>query len=527
MPDIVQHKTEKDYAREKFLKWMFNPDIFVKEVVFANAPKGEGPSDQQIEGLQAVGRIAYCMVKAEYIRRENYSLGKELTPEENELSRKKGIAIRSGHGCGKDAFLSWVYLWLLICFSTEKCRGQVTAPNQAQLRAILWTEFRYWIKYSADNAGGESLLSEKIAVESDTVYHKMFKKISFILAKTANIRSMDESEQGEALAGAHSEYMILAADEASGLPRGVFKPVEGAMTQMMNFAILIGNPTRYTGYFRDCFYEDRNRWICLHWNAEDSPIVKQETLEEDRKQYGADSNWYRIRRLGEFPLSEPDALIPLEWIEAAVNREIEPEKTKPIILGCDISRYGGDKSVVCPRQGHKVYEMSTRSKSDTVETAGWINEHMTERRAAVSCVDVIGVGAGVVDNLKHNKRRVLSVDVARRAVNPAKFLNRRAELYWKLRVLFENNLISIPDDNELQAELSSIKYKYNIKNILLIESKEDRKRQGLKSPNKAEALMLSYAANDEAYVRDSTDAYDNARSPYEDYGDNKDSWMGA
>lgn len=528
MTKIPHQKDERDYARERFQVWMFNPDVFVREVVFANAPKGDGPTDQQIEGLQAVGKIAYAMVKADYIRNKNYSLGETLSKEELRLSRVKGLAIRSGHGCGKDAFLAWVYLWLLICFGVEKCRGQVTAPNQTQLRAILWTEFRYWTKYSAENCGGESLLSEKITVESDTVYHKEFKKISFILAKTANIKTNDESEQGEALAGAHSLYMILAADEASGLPYGVFKPIEGAMTQMCNFAILIGNGTRYTGYFFDCFHKDRARWLCLHWNAEDSPLVKPEILESDRKQYGRDSNWYRIRRLGEFPIAEPDALIPLEWILAAVNREIVPDETEPLILGCDIARQGGDKSVMAPRRGYKFDELMTVSKWDTVEVTGWINRYMIENKVAAAAVDVIGVGGGVSDPLRRLQRgRVHPVDVSKTAIHKNRFTNVKAELYWKLRELFEKNLISIPDDNELQGELSSIKFDYKeTTGQIFIETKAQRKSRNLPSPNKADAIMLSLAVNDWAFRRNPLDVYDD-EDEYEDAQTKENSWMGA
>ncbi len=523
-----KQKDERERARDIGSRWFFNPDIFVKEVVFANAPKEDGPTEQQIEGLKAVGKIAYSMVKAEFIRKKNYSMGETLSKEELRLSKVKGLAIRSGHGCGKDAFLSWVYLWLLICHSTEKCRGQVTAPNQTQLRSILWTEFRYWLKYSGENCGGESLLSEKISVESDTVYHKDFKKISFVLGKTANIKTNDESEQGEALAGAHSPYMILAADEASGLPYGVFKPIEGAMTQMCNFAILIGNPTRYTGYFYDCFHKDRSRWVCLHWNAEDSPIVKQEVLEEDVRQYGRDSNWYRIRRLGEFPIAEPDALIPLEWIEAAVNREIEPDATEPLILGCDIARQGNDKSVMAPRRGWKWYELMTVSKWDTVEVVGWINQYMQENRVAASAIDVIGVGGGVADTLRRmHQGRIHPVDVSRTAIRKKQFVNVKAELYWKLRELFEKNLISIPDDTELQGELSSIKFDYKeTTGQIFIETKAQRRSRNLPSPNKADAMMLSLAVNDWAFKRNPMDVYDDEEEEAE-LARTPNNWMGA
>ena len=518
------------------MRWMFQPLKFVEEVVFSNAPKGEGPSKQQRHALEELGKLAFAKVKAYHIKKGDYRYGDTLTDEERVYSRKRGIAIRSGHGCGKDAYLSWVYMWLMICFGTQKMRGRVTANNQPQLQNILWPEFRSWIKYSAENSDtGTSILSENIIIESEMIYVKGRKGEAFVEARTANIKTNDENEQAEALAGAHADYMIMGIDEASGIPRGVFKPVEGAMTGMMNFAILIGNPTRGEGYFYDCFHEDRNRWITIHWNSEDSEIVNQDELEEDLKKYGFNSNWYRIRRRGEFPLHDPNTLIPLDLIEDAVGREIEPDITDPVILGCDVSREGADNSIIFPRQGGLISPAIVNiERQDGIDTAGWINHHMNLLAAAVACVDVIGIGSSVVDHLKRIlKRTVISVDVRKvldknTALNSRGFYNERAVLYWKLKLRFEDKTISIPDDNTLKAELSTIKFDYKeTTGKIFIQSKADRKKMNLSSPDRADALMLTMAARDE-YYRVNRDPWRDAKDPFENEREKveENSWMG-
>jgi len=519
-----------EIAKGFTLRWMYHPEKFVQDVIFACAPKGDGPTKQQIQGLIEVGKIARAKHKAYLISKKDWRYGKTLSDIERRYARKRGLAIRSGHGVGKDAFLSWVFFWLFICFGTEKVRGRVTANNQPQLQNILWPEFRTWIRYGKDNSEAKgTILSETIEVENEKIYVVGRKGEAFLEARTANIKTNDENEQAEALAGAHGDFMILAADEASGLPKGVFKPLEGAMTGAMNFAILIGNGTRGEGYFYDCFHSDKDRWVTLHWNAEDSEIVNQDKLEDDRRKYGYESNWYRIRVRGEFPLSSPDVLIPLDLIEDAVGREIVADETDPVIFGCDVSREGVDNSIIFPRQGGVISEaIKTVDRQDGVDTAGWININMADKTAAVACVDVIGIGASVVDHLKRVLRQnVIAVDVRQKPYNEQRFYNRRAELYWAVKDRFFDKTICIPDDDELVAELSTIKFKYNERSgKLMIESKADRRKRNLPSPDKAEALMLSFAARDE-YYRIKKDAWSDEEDPWEEQRrrGEENSWM--
>jgi hypothetical protein len=108
-------------------------------------------------------------------------------------------------------------------------------------------------------------------------------------------------------------------------------------------------------------------------------------------------------------------------------------------------------------------------------------------------VDVGGVGAGVVDRLRQLKYEVEQVHFGGGANDPQRFRNRRAELFWTLRERLEKGEISLPDDEELLADLSALRYAFTQDGRILLESKDDvRKRLG-RSPDRADAVALAFA----------------------------------
>jgi hypothetical protein len=354
------------------LRWRENPELFVREAIGAN------PTNQQQRGLAAVSALSKAKIKS--------AKGGKLTKKEKELADKIGISIRSGHGTGKDAWLSWVYLWFLFTFPYP--RGLVTGPTSHQLDIVLWPEIRKWVRASKAelwkyiDIQADMLFASKaelwkyIDIQADMLFAREAKKEWFIAKRTASVKGGSE-EQGETLAGLHADYMIHAVDEASGVPDGVFKPLEGAMTGMMNFGILIGNMTRAQGYFHDShFTKARKFWMLEHWDCEESNLdevtginTMQAYVRRTAEKYGRDSNFFRIRVKGLPPRSEPDALIPYEWVLAASDREVEPEEYDPVMMGVDCGA-GGDESIVLDRKAEReVYAVAGRT---LLEVAGGI-----------------------------------------------------------------------------------------------------------------------------------------------------------
>ncbi|NIT32119.1 MAG: hypothetical protein GTN51_10870, partial [Armatimonadetes bacterium] len=263
------------------------------------------------------------------------------------------------------------------------------------------------------------LLRELVEVKAEKVYLKVAKGEAFIEGRTANVKATAD-EQAETLAGRHADYMILAADEASGIPAPVFQPLEGAMTGLMNMAILIGNMTRSSGYFYDSHFTAlKNRFVTLHWSSEESELVNKFTLKEEEKTYGRDSNWYRVRRLGEPPIAGEDVLIPYEWVMDAVDREIEQEdKEAALIYGIDVAdEMGESKSIICQRRGCKVETLFERQTSDTMALSGWASTFIEEEKPDAVGIDSIGVGAGVFHRLRELGHRVNGIKVSRTPSN--------------------------------------------------------------------------------------------------------------
>jgi hypothetical protein len=467
------------------MRWREDPELFVREAI------GAFPTNQQQDGLKAIKDLSTAKIKA--------SKGFKLTKKEAELAEKMGISIRSGHGTGKDTWLSWVYLWFLFCFPHP--RGLVTGPTSHQLDIVLWPEIRKWIRHS------KAELWKFLDIQENMIFAKELKKEWFIAKRTASVKAGSE-EQGETLAGLHADYMIHAVDEASGVPDGVFKPLEGAMTGMMNFGILIGNMTRAQGYFHDThFTRARRFWVTLHWDCEESNIDEVTGLtsmaayvKRTREKYGSDSNFYRIRVKGLPPRAEPDALIPYEWVLAAAEREVIPEEYDPVMMGVDCGA-GGDESIILDRKGMAVSPLRSYNTKDTMELVGWICRDSNDLEADAIMVDVIGIGNGVYNRLVELRYPVYAVNVAESASRKESFMRLRDELFWKLRGVFEAGVISIPQDDELIGELSSIKYKAESSGKIKIESKADMKRRGMESPNRADALMLSFAMDDIMFAK--------------------------
>lgn len=469
-------------------RWRKHPEIFDREAFLWE--EGEGPTAQQVQLFTWVGKLANAKFKV--------NTGRKCTDEEKALARKLGISIKSGHGTGKTGSLARIYYWLLLCF--PESLGYVTAPNAPQLESVLWKEFRKWKRKSP-------LLDKLFEVQSDKVYHKENKGECFVQARTSNIRAT-EDEQAETLAGQHADYMIMAADEASALAAGIFKPLEGALTGIMNFIIMITNPTRSQGYFFDSQHRDADRWICLTWNSEESPLVSTDLLEADRHRYGRDSNWYRIRRLGEFPISDGDTLIPYEWVESAINREIEVPDNAPMVKGIDAGA-GGDETCLLTRKGNKIFPILTKNEPDTERLKAWImGELQEEMDDFIVNIDPIGVGNHlsywlmpyVGSEILPHLKGVNAVDVRRESSDTTCF-RLRDELIMKVRKLFESRMVSIPDDEELLLECTTIRSDDpdTTKGKIKIESKKKLRLRGLNSPNKLDALALTLEFEDRYY----------------------------
>jgi len=478
-------KASKAASKEERLlrRWAFNPREFTQEAIITPYNKAKGTNYkmtlQQEEATEAVRKIVTAKIKLH--KKQSLSI------EEVDNAKKIGVSIMSGKGVGKDAWCSWMVIWFLSCFPYPKV--PCTSVSADQLSKVLWSEISKWLT--------TSLVNDWFVLQNDKLYFKHIEgagKRWFAFPKTANPKSSVE-EQVETLAGLHEKYLMVVVDEGAGVPDAVFDPLEGTLTGICNFILLIFNPTRTKGYALDSQYKNKDRWITLRWSAEDSEMVDKTIIERTAETYGKDSNPYRIRVLGLPPVTDEETLIHWEWIEESIERDIIPLDSDPVIKSVDCGA-GRDKSVICTRKGGKIYPFKRKVTKDSMELVHWINADIENDSADLVFIDVIGIGWGVYGRLKEiNKRAsIWPIDARSNPIND-KFLNKRAEMFWNLREIFANKLISIPDDPELKDELGCLKWITENKKERLISKKILRKELG-HSTDTVDPLAQSYAMKD-------------------------------
>jgi len=455
----MQRLTETQKA---VLRWrQAGPAEFAKEVL------GAKPTDQQLQGGRA-------------------------------LVEKRRVSIRSGHGTGKSTFEAWCVLWFLSCYFP--CKVPCTAPTSHQLEDVLWSEIAKWHRKLNERIPA---LGEQFEWSAGAFRMKAAPNESFAVARTSR------PERPEALQGFHSENILFLIDEASGVSDNVFEVAEGALSTDGAFVVMAANPTRQSGYFFDSHHKMRATWAALHWNGEDSPMVSRQYVENMAKKYGRQSPVFKVRVLGDF-VGAADGVISLEILEAAKVREVEVVQSAPVVWGVDVARFGDDSSCLAKRKGnHMLSPCREWWGKDTMQTAGLIKAEWDatpiEQRPAVINVDVIGIGAGVVDRLKELNLPVYGINVAEtEAINSdsprnekgepmRQYARMRDELWFKCRDWLEAKDCKILDDEETIAELSTPTYSILSNGLLKVEGKDEMKKRGVKSPNRADAWNLTFA----------------------------------
>jgi len=408
-------------------------------------------------------------------------LGKPLWEKQKDiliaLQNNSEVAVRSCNASGKTFTAARVVHWWLMGFPFSIVI--TTAPTWRQVKEILWREIR------------------------DAIAGKLFYRPDSILETKINIDNRWfalglSTDQPDQFQGFHSPHLLVIVDEASGVDDVIFEAIDGLKP---NKILLIGNPLRNTGRFAKAFKDPRVTKI--HISAFDTPNVKAgrivipglitiEDIEKFKQRYGENSDVYRVRVLGEFPKAEAESLISIDDVAKAMTREVQvlPQWEKK--LGVDIARYGTDRTVFIVRQMKKVLRKEVFTQQETMAIAGLVIKIAKEERVKPENIflDETGLGAGVVDRLREENWNVNGVNVASSAEDEEHYANLRAELGWKVKEWLKTAQLLKDDDF---YEMVNIRYKFNSKGQLLLESKEDMKKRGLPSPDVADALMLTFA----------------------------------
>lgn len=388
------------------------------------------------------------------------------------------VAVRSGHGTGKSTALAIAALWF---FCTRKdALVPCTAPTAHQLQDVLWRELRRLI------AGMDEETRKRFQVTADRI--QMKGSAGMIVARTAR------PENPDALQGFHAPEILFIIDEAAGVNDTIFEVARGALSTPSARVALTGNPTRLSGYFHNAFHMARNSWTRLCFSCLESPLVAPEYAAEIAAEYGEDSDMYRVRVLGEFPTTGMFNLISLELVDKAMPRKVPVNymNDAPLVIGVDPAWLGGDRSAAMVRQGMSARLLFVVRGVDTAQLAELVARRSAPLDPDAIFVDQTGVGAGVVDQLKRTAFPVTGVSFAQRPLEPDRFVNRRAEMWWRLKEWLEQGPV-LEASGDLRDDLVAPEYLMTSAGKVQLEAKESMRGRGLASPDLGDALALTFA----------------------------------
>jgi len=415
-------------------------------------------------------------------------LGEFAWSKQAEIARSviehRHTAVRACHDSGKSFIAARAACWWIDVHPPREAFVVTTAPTAAQVRAILWREMHQ--AHARGGLPGKMNQTEWLMDGELVAYGR---------------RPSDFDDA--AFQGIHARYVLVILDEASGIPESIWTAAETLIANEGCRLLAIGNPVDPNGDFAKAC-RPGSGWNVIGISAFETPNFTNEevpdalrpllvspTWVEERKGWGEGSPLWTAKILGEFPDESDDDLIPLSWVQRARERELAPDGE--ISLGVDVARAGSSETVIMLRRGPVARCVQARTGQDTMRTAGEVIRALRTHGAEIAKVDEVGVGGGVVDRLREQKIPVVGITGGARPKNPRRFANLRAESYWALRELFELGAIDIdPEDDVLAEQLCSIRHAPDSTGRTRIESKEAMRARGLPSPDRADALALSF-----------------------------------
>ncbi|KKJ78638.1 terminase [Kiloniella litopenaei] len=412
------------------------------------------------------------------------------------------MATASGHGIGKSAMSAWLILFIM---STRPfAKGVVTSNTSDQLRTKTWAELGKWHKRCLTG----HWFSYSASKGNMALVHKRHPESWRCDAQTCR------EENSESFAGLHAANStpFYLFDEASAVPDKIWEVSDGGLTDGEPMRFVFGNPTRNSGRFFECFNRLRHRWKTRQIDSRSVRGTNQKLMQQWVEDYGEDSDFVRVRVRGVFPRAGSTQFISGTIVEEAQKRQLSAHPGDTIVIGVDVARFGDDQSVILVRQGRKVLEI-TKYRIDTMTLVGHVIEIIRKWNPDGVLVDGVGVGGGVVDRLKQLGHDCIDVNAGARAQDQKTYMNKRAEMWGKMRDWLKGGDIPA-DDQELETDLTAIEYGFDAKNRLQLERKEDMKKRGLHSPDVADALALTFA---EGIVKWSEDYYGDMEVAISDY----------
>ncbi len=397
-------------------------------------------------------------------------------------------AFQWANGTAKTTTAALFLLWFLDTHPGGKV--VTTAGTWSQLTQQLWKEIAYW------NERSHGTVINDVGVNATSIN---IGPDWFAFGRAA--------KEEQTFEGVHGKYVVVIMDEAKAIKPAIFNGVRRILRgnkEGFFWWICLSSPGSPSGPFYDITNGDQaHRWHVSKCSAYQSERVDLNQINSDAEDLGESSPLFVAMDIGEFPDETEDTIIPISWVQAAVGNT--PIQKGISTMGVDIARFGDDETVFVRIDGRKASIQESYSGKQLMQTTGRIMQYApTVNKVAV---DDAGLGGGVIDRIREieaekimrDGSNIKAINGGTRAYDTERFFNLNAEMMWSLRRIFEDNyrsenmdLFAIPDDAKLIHQLSSRKFEVLSDGRIKLESKNDMRRRGEKSPDRADALAYAW-----------------------------------
>jgi len=421
------------------------PVEFVKEVL------GEEPYGKQVEILEAV-------------------------------AKHRRVSVVGCNGSGKDWTAARVVLWWVNAYRPAK--AIVTGPTTRQVSEIVWREMQWAHAWAPKGKlKGKMFRTSRYEVDEETF------ALGFATDSPYNLQ------------GFHSPNLLVVVTEAHAVDERDMDAVRRLHPKRL---LLVGNAYVSPGSFYDSHHSKRHLYEAIRISAEDTPnftqgeeyipgMMTRQDVADRKAEWGSDDPRFLSTVLAKFPENQDDIVVPLRWAREAAERSLKPDG--PVIVACDVARFGSDKTIVMRRQGAHARIVRKIKGQDTMVIAEYLKAYCDSHRVDFLVVDETGVGGGVVDRLRQLRLRgpkLVPFVAGASPTNRTYHANRGAEVWWIMRNRYETGDLDTDNDEALIEQVSTREFFREGERIKL----QDKFKLS-KSPDEADALAMTFAVRNQ------------------------------
>lgn len=414
------------------------------------------------------------------------------------LTTHRRIAVKACHASGK----SWVAARAVCWWLARYPDGVVitTAPTWNQVERVLWGEIRALVQTTLPIwPKGHQLLRSEFRL------------------RDGNYAIGLSTDQGVRFQGFHGRILIVI-DEAPGVLPDIWEAIEGIRAGGHVQLLALGNPVVPGGPFYDAFRGDGGEWYVKTIGAFDTPnlagltldellalpeheldnnarpyLVTRRWVKEKYYEWGPDSPQWQSRVMAQFPEQDAASLMRLSSLEWAAGQSAT-DSNGMVFAGVDVAGEGSAETVLYLREGGSILKWWAWQNPDPkLEIANALEPYL-KRLGAVG-VDASGLGYHLVGRLREMGIPAVGLRGEVAASNAEIYFNKRAEMYYRLREMFDRNQIIGLSDPATYKQLALLRTRppEQVKGKLAIETKDEMRRRGVASPDRADALCYAFA----------------------------------